>query len=63
MAMLTLVPDEAALSVKRRVETIAQAKAYIREVVARYDGLNSFENLLADHGVAAEVAAIVNEAE
>lgn len=61
--VLRLEPESAALSIKRRIEQIEQAKAYIRETVARYDGLKSFETELDKHGITDAVAAVTGETE
>ena len=63
MTTLRLDPENAAKSIKARLDTIAQCEAYIRETVARYDGLKSFEKLLADAGVAERVHAILERGE
>ena len=55
----TLVPDNAAVSVARRIETIRQCEAYVRDVAKRYAQSKEFSDLIARHGVAAAVAAIV----
>jgi len=56
---LTLVPDEAAASIAQRVALLETCEKYIRETVARYDGLKAFEAELAKRGVAEKVAAII----
>lgn len=61
MATLTLDPDNAALSMQARLVTIEQCKKYIRETVARYDGLNALDVKLAELGITDTVAAIVAE--
>lgn len=50
--VLRLDPDNAARSIKVRLDTIQQCEAYIRETVTRYDGLRAFEAKLADLGIA-----------
>lgn len=54
----TLVPDEAAASIAQRIKLIETCEAYVRETVARYDGLKAFEAELAKHGVADKVKKI-----
>lgn len=54
-----LVPEEAAESIAVRVKSIKQAEAYIKEVVARYDGLKAFEAELQKHGVSKDVLDII----
>lgn len=48
---LHLDPENAALSIKARLDTIRKCEAYVRETVARYDGLKSFEARLAELGI------------
>lgn len=55
----TLVPDGAAESVARRIETIRQCEAFVRDVAARYAQSKEFADQIAQRGVAAAVAAIV----
>lgn len=55
---LKLVPTDAAESVAERIKLIEACEAYIRQTVARYDGLKAFETALAKHGVAEKVAKI-----
>jgi hypothetical protein len=57
--VLRLEPESAALSIKRRVELIDQCTQYIRETVARYDGLKAFEAELEKHGIKDRVAALM----
>ena len=59
MANLSLDPENAANSIAARVETIRKCEAYIKETMARYDGLKSLETLLAQAGIALKVAEIV----
>lgn len=58
MANLSLDPENAAASLASRVETIRKCEQYIRETMARYDGLRSLQTLLQQAGIADEVAAI-----
>ena len=58
MALLRLDPENAAASVALRIQLIEQSKAYIREVVKRYDGLRQFEDELERLGVAAAVIVL-----
>lgn len=60
--ILRLEPESAALSIKRRLELIDQCAAYIRETVARYDGLKLFEAELDKHGVKDRVLAMAAQA-
>jgi hypothetical protein len=60
--VLRLEPESAALSIKRRVELIDQCAQYIRETVARYDGLKSFEAELEKHGIKDRVASMTTPA-
>lgn len=61
MALLTLDPANAVLSVQKRIALIAEAKKYVREVVTRYDGLKSFDDPLKAAGVWSEIQAILAE--
>lgn len=63
MAVLRLEPESAALSIKRRIDLIEQCETYIRETVARYDGLKSFEVELDKHGIKERVAALTTVTE
>lgn len=56
--VIHLDPENAAKSVKARLETIRQCEEYIRATVIRYDGLNAFEALLVEHGVSEAAHAI-----
>jgi hypothetical protein len=55
---LRLDPANAALSIRVRVRQIAEAEKYVRETVARYDGLRSFHAELERMGIAEEVFSI-----
>lgn len=59
-ATLRLDPENAVLSIKARLDTIRKCEAYVRETVARYDGLKSFENRLADLGIHEAAHAIAD---
>lgn len=59
-ATLRLNPENAALSIKARLDTIRQCEAYIRETVASYDGLKAFENLLVEKGLSEAAHAIAD---
>lgn len=59
MANLSLDPENAALSLAARIETIRKCEQYIKETMARYDGLKSLEALLEQAGIASKVAEIV----
>jgi hypothetical protein len=58
---LRLDPDNAAKSIAARLKTIEQCETYIRETVARYDGLKSFEKGLEALGATDRVRAIVGK--
>lgn len=60
-SVLRLDPDNAAQSIKVRIDRIEQDKAYVRETVARYDGLNAFEAKLVELGIADAVHAIAGD--
>lgn len=59
--ILRLVPEEAAESIAVRIRQIKQAEAYIKETVARYDGLKAFEVELQKHGVSKDVLDIIKK--
>lgn len=59
MANLSLDPENAAKSLAARVQTITDCEDYIKEVMARYDGLKSLQTLLEQAGVASKIAEIV----
>lgn len=59
--MITLDPVNAIKSIQVRLERIEKDKAYIREVVARYDGLKSFEDPLKEAGQWAAIEAVIAE--
>lgn len=59
MANLSLDPENAAKSLAARVQTIMDCEDYIKEVMARYDGLKSLQTLLEQAGVASKIAEIV----
>ena len=61
MTTLRLDPENAAKSIKARLDTIRQCENYIRETVTRYDGLKAFEARLAEMGVAEAAHAIAGE--
>lgn len=56
---LKLVPNLAAESIAVRIATIASCEKYIRETVARYEGLKIFEAELAKLGVSEAVQAVL----
>ncbi len=58
MAVLSLDPENAALSIQRRLETIAACQTYIRGVVIRYDGLGLFNAELEKLGIKDAVDAM-----
>ena len=61
MALLNLDPENAALSIARRLESIEQCERYVMETMKRYDDLKSFNAELGKHGpkVAERAAAIL----
>lgn len=59
MANLSLDPENAAKSIASRVETIRKCEDYIKETMARYDGLKSLQDLLTQAGIASKVSTIV----
>ncbi len=61
MTVLRLEPETAVQSIKRRLETIEQNKAWIKATVGRYDGLNAFDNLLVENKIMAAVTALMAE--
>ena len=61
MANFSLDPENAALSIAARVETIKKCETYIRETMKRYDGLRALETLLAQQKVAEKVATIITK--
>jgi hypothetical protein len=58
MANLSLDPENAAGSIASRIETIRKCELYIKETMARYDGLKSLQTLLDQAGITDKVAAI-----
>lgn len=61
MATLNLAPDDAAPSVARRVNQIIELEKQVKDIVARYDGLNAFETKLSELGVKEFVDALMAE--
>lgn len=61
MTALRLDPENAAKSIKARLDTIRQCEDYIRETVTRYDGLKAFEVRLAELEIADAVHVIAGE--
>lgn len=59
MANLSLDPENAAKSLAARIKTIQDCEGYVKEVMARYDGLKSLQTLLEQAGIASKVAEIV----
>lgn len=59
MANLSLDPENAAKSLAARIKTIQDCEDYVKEVMARYDGLKSLQTLLEQAGIASKVAEIV----
>ncbi len=59
MANLSLDPENAAASLASRVETIRKCEQYIKETMARYDGLKTLQSLLEEAGIADKIAEIV----
>lgn len=59
MANLSLDPENAAKSLAARIKTIADCENYIKEVMARYDGLKSLQTLIEQEGIASRVSEIV----
>jgi hypothetical protein len=60
MAAVTLDPENAALSIKRRLETIDACTAYLREVTARYAGFAPFRAELERLGIKDAVDALTD---
>lgn len=60
-AKLVLMPHEAAASIAVRIRRIAADEAYVKAVVARYDGLKAFDAELQKHGVSKEVLEIIKK--
>lgn len=59
MSQLSLDPENAALSIQRRLEIISQCERYISEVVTRYGGLNLFTAELEKLGIRAAVEMMI----
>lgn len=59
MPKLALDPENAAASIAVRIATIKTSEAYVRETMARYDGLKSLDALLEKAGVAEDVKKIM----